>query len=538
MLVGILIVRHARVDEARARALSVAAFHRQAQARLHRRWGDVPVPAPCVPATATAADLDIVGPASLLHLLGSAATIGGQRRLESWALAATFDAASVRARQAAVAELMPDIGFRESFVAAGRLQPNDARRVEAFTRWLLAEPLPWLGGATWGVWALTLALWLALAGVAAGWPWGASWVLPLGVGWFVTLGLARRLGAAFAGSSALAYGLGHFVALVRLIEARDTTDPVLAGLRDALSSSRGSASQALAQLDRLVGFSQLRHGALLHVVVHSLTMWDLHVWLGLLRWRHLHGACVSRWLDAVASTDALVQLAGLAYLHPEWAFPEVNPGELRVVGRRVGHPLLASDVRVANDVEVGPPGTVLVVTGSNMAGKSTFLRAVGLNVVLARLGAPACAERFALPPLRLETCMRTVDSLEEGLSSFMAQLTRLKGVVDAAAVSEPPLLYLLDEVLHGTNSEERRIAVQRIVGHLLRAHAIGGLTTHDLALTQIPALDGAARHVHFSESFDESVTPPAMRFDYVMRSGPATSRNALKLVHMLGLPES
>lgn len=245
-----------------------------------------------------------------------------------------------------------------------------------------------------------------------------------------------------------------------------------------------------------------------------------------------------RWLDAVASSDALVQLGGLAYLHPEWAFPELRTEDLRVVGRQVGHPLLATDVRVANDVEVGPPGTVLVVTGSNMAGKSTFLRAVGLNVVLARLGAPVCAEWFALPPLRLETCMRTVDSLEQGLSSFMAQLTRLKGVVDAAAIADPPLLYLLDEVLHGTNSEERRIAVQRIVGHLLHARAIGGLTTHDLALTQIPALGDAARHVHFSETFDESVTPPAMTFDYVVRPGPATSRNALKLVQMLGLPDA
>lgn len=538
VLVGVLIVRHARVDEARQRALSIAGFHRQAQARLDRRWNDVPAPALCLPATATAADLDIAGPASLLHLLGLAATIGGQRRLESWALAATFDAATARARQAAVAELTPEIAFRESFVAAGRVQPNDARRVEAFTRWLAAEEPRWVSGAAWGVGGLTIALWLGLAAAAAGWGWGASWLLPLALGWLATLGLARRLGAAFAGAGALAYGLGHFVEIVRLIQARDTQDPVLAALREALSSSRVTASQALAQLDRLVGFSQLRHGALLHVVVHSLTFWDLHVWLALLQWRRRHGASVSRWLDAVASSDALVQMAGLAYLHPEWPFPEIHPGDLRVVGRRVGHPLLPSNVRVANDVEVGPPGTVLVVTGSNMAGKSTFLRAIGLNVVLARLGAPVCAERFALPPLRLETCMRTVDSLEQGLSSFMAQLTRLKGVVDAAAIADPPLLYLLDEVLHGTNSEERRIAVQRIVGHLLRAHAIGGLTTHDLALTQIPALVDAARHVHFSETFDESVTPPAMRFDYVMRSGPATSRNALKLVQMLGLPEA
>lgn len=537
-LVGVLIVRHARVDEARRHALTLGAFHRHARARLDRQWREAPAPETFLPPNATATDLDITGPASLLHLIGRAATAGGQRRLEAWALASTFERSTTLARQGAVRELTSAIAFREAFVATGRLQPADARRIEAFTQWLAGGELPGKAWAPWALWALTLASGGSFLAAALGGMSFAVWPMPLFVGWGVTLALARHVAAAFAGAGALSYGLGQFVALVRLIEDRPSSEPLLMSTRAKLAVSDRPASEALRHLDRLVGFSQFRHGALLHVVVHSLTWWDLHVWLALLRWRHRHGAAVAQWLDAVATYDALVQLAGLAYLHPQWAFPEIEEGELRVVGRAVGHPLLPTAVRVPNDVDIGPPGTVLVITGSNMAGKSTLLRAVGLNVVLSRLGAPVCAQAFTLPSLRLETCMRTVDSLEQGLSSFMAQLTRLKAVVDAAAVPDPPLLYLLDEVLHGTNSEERRVAVQRIVGHLLRARAIGGITTHDLALTQIPSLSAAACHVHFSEVFDDSVSPPTMRFDYVMRRGPATSSNALKLVQMMGLPEA
>ncbi len=200
----------------------------------------------------------------------------------------------------------------------------------------------------------------------------------------------------------------------------------------------------------------------------------------------------------------------------------------------LGHPLIATERRVTNDVEIGPPGTLLLVTGSNMSGKSTLLRSIGLNVVLAQAGGCVCAARFRLPPSDLQTSIRIQDSLELGLSYFMAALARLKGVVDAA---EQPrqgrvLLYLLDEVLQGTNSAERSIAVRAVARHLLEAGAIGAMTTHDLSLAEEEPLKSSARLVHFTETVDEH---GAMRFDYRLREGIATSRNALRLMQMIGI---
>ncbi len=200
----------------------------------------------------------------------------------------------------------------------------------------------------------------------------------------------------------------------------------------------------------------------------------------------------------------------------------------------MGHPLIADDRRVANDVTVGPPGTILLVTGSNMSGKSTLLRAIGLNVVLAQAGSAVCARSMRLPEADLQTSIRVQDSLERGLSYFMAALARLKGVVDAAEHERKDrvLLYLLDEILQGTNSAERSVAVRAVTRHLLHAGAIGAMTTHDLALAAEEPLKDAARLVHFTETVDEK---GVMEFDYRLRPGLATSRNALRLMQMIGI---
>jgi len=213
--------------------------------------------------------------------------------------------------------------------------------------------------------------------------------------------------------------------------------------------------------------------------------------------------------------------------------PEIGDEPVFVAGA-LGHPLIAESRRVSNDARIGPPGTLLLVTGSNMSGKSTLLRAIGLNLVLAQAGACACAARLRFPPSDLQTCVRVQDSLELGLSYFMAALARLKGVVDAAEHERKPriLVYLLDEILQGTNSVERAIAVRAVARHLLEAGAIGAMTTHDLALALEEPLKSAAVPVHFSETVDDE---GRMVFDYRLREGIATSRNALRLMQMIGI---
>jgi DNA mismatch repair ATPase MutS len=193
---------------------------------------------------------------------------------------------------------------------------------------------------------------------------------------------------------------------------------------------------------------------------------------------------------------------------------------------------------VDNDVRVGPEGTFLLVTGSNMSGKSTLLRAIGVNIVLAGAGGPVCARWLRLPPVELWTSMRVQDSLEEGVSYFMAELKRLKQVVDAGrrlAGGEMRLFYLLDEILHGTNTAERQLAARRVVMYLVEQGALGAVSTHDLTFADSPAVAAAARMFHFSETFSNGPGGPQMSFTYKLTPGIATSTNALKLMQIVGL---
>ena len=269
-----------------------------------------------------------------------------------------------------------------------------------------------------------------------------------------------------------------------------------------------------------MALSDVRHTAWLFVPLHTLTSWDLHVWWLIERWRRRHGADVRRWLEAVGRIDAAGGLAALAFDQPQWAFPVVDPTASVIDGRGVGHPLLADAVRVANDVQLGPPGRFLLITGSNMSGKSTLLRAIGLNVVLAHAGGPTCATAFRLPRLALHTSMRVSDSLELGLSLFMASLVRLQQIVHAAriATADRRVCFLLDEVLQGTNSAERQIAVRTVVDHLLGCEAIGAVTTHDLELARDAAFTAHADSFHLQETLAGS---GADHLDDLRLSSPA-----------------
>jgi DNA mismatch repair ATPase MutS len=234
-------------------------------------------------------------------------------------------------------------------------------------------------------------------------------------------------------------------------------------------------------------------------------------------------------------------LATLAHDNPPWSMPTVEQlAGSTIAARQLGHPLLTDDARVPNDIEIGPAGTFILVTGSNMSGKSTLLRSVGLNLILAQAGSPVCAEQLRMPPVRLATSMRTHDSLADGVSFFLAELRRLKQIVDESRVSQQDsklLVYLLDEVLQGTNSVERHIAVSRVIDHFVEHGSMGMVSTHDLELAKSPNLASVCRTVHFRESFTGHDGSEQMTFDYVLRPGLATTTNALKLLKLVGLDD-
>ncbi|MDX1999184.1 MAG: hypothetical protein SF066_15815 [Thermoanaerobaculia bacterium] len=278
-----------------------------------------------------------------------------------------------------------------------------------------------------------------------------------------------------------------------------------------------------------------------HPLLQVFLLWDFHVVAGLEAWRRRYGRQVRSWLAELGELETLAAFAELAHAHPDWAFPTVDPDAQRLVAQDLGHPLLANAARVGNDAELGPAGTFLFITGSNMSGKTTFLRSLGTNVVLAQAGAPVAARELTLPPLALGTSIAVEDSLEEGVSFFLAELKRLKSVVDLA-VQPPPgrrVLYLLDEVLRGTNSAERRVAVARILDRLLATGALGAITTHDLEVLAEGDLAVAAVAIHFRETLEtDALGVTRMSFDYHARPGLAPTTNALRLLAAVGLGDA
>jgi DNA mismatch repair ATPase MutS len=322
-----------------------------------------------------------------------------------------------------------------------------------------------------------------------------------------------------------------------VVAERQSAAPRLRQITGALTPQGKTAPEWMHLLHKRVVLAEGRRNTL-HIVIQVLLLWDFHtLWL-LERWQREAGPHVRRWLAALGDFEALCALAGLRYDNPGWVFPTVAGSEDHFAARALGHPLIPEARRVTNDVEVGPPGTFLLVTGSNMSGKSTLLRSIGVNTVLAQAGGPVCASELRMPPVELATSILIEDSLVDGVSFFMAELQRVKKIVEAADRSHAEgrtLLYLLDEILRGTNSQERQAAVRRVILHLLRQGAIGAVSTHDLRIAEIPELRAAVQPVHFQETLHPGGYGPPMTFDYKMRPGVATTTNALKLMELVGL---
>ena len=539
LVFGTLVVWHARVDERAAWFEALRVVNERAVARLERRWEALPAadtpPGISLDQHPYAVDLDLFGRASLFQWIGPAATPAGGVRLAGWLLTPAARPDVLR-RQEAIEELAPRDLWREELAGFGSVAELRDTPIDAFLSWAesTTPPLPFFSVLRALVFAVTGSLWLLIALHAAGLT-PALWPIPLVAGIILSFVTAVPIQRAFDAAGSGEVALRRYAGLLAHLVAPAFDVPLLVTLQQRLRSDTESAPRAMARLNRILGFADLRRGAaLLHFPIQALTLWDFHVLFILTRWRRRTGAHVREWLQAAAEMDALACLAAIRYDHPGWCRPQLCD-EKRLTARALGHPLIADERRVTNDVTVGPPGTVLLITGSNMSGKSTLLRAIGLNAVLAEAGAPACAEELQMPPVDLQTSIRIQDSLERGISYFMAALARLKGVVDAAErePSDRALLYLLDEILQGTNSAERGVAVQAVARHLLDAGAIGAMTTHDLTVAEEEPLRSAAVLVHFTETVDEH---GGMEFDYKLRPGIATSRNALRLMRLIGIP--
>jgi hypothetical protein len=551
---------HANVLNAEAVANAGVQWNEARVARIRRDWSALPATPPPdgidIAAHPYAGDLDLFGHASIATWLGPAATPDGSRRL--WqSLLAPVSLETICERQHAMDDLAPRREWRESLAVEGLLLHASAEELKAFVEWAESSASAISRAMRIIAPALTLALWVLLVpflhSVIAAYPLPAAlgqdpnvlidawiehwptmwWLLPMAIGVFLTYRYERMVHRAFDRAGLGERSLPRYASILALVCREAWTAPLLANGQARLRRG-GDPPAIINRLARRSQWSELHSVPLLHFPIQALTLWDFHVLHALERWRETHGGQVRGWLDALGEIDAVAVLAAVRGDEPDWAVPDVTPSAAALEAGALGHPLIAPERRVSNDVAIGPQGTLLLVTGSNMAGKSTLLRAVGANAVLAQAGAPVCAASFRMPPADLCTSVRIEDSLERGLSYFMASLARLKMIVDAADHRPDGrlLLYLLDELLQGTNSAERALAVLAVVRHLLRAHAIGAMTTHDLALASAPPLSTAAQLVHFSEQ----VHPDgSMTFDYRLRPGLATSTNALRLMQLIGI---
>lgn len=518
----------------------------QAIAQVLRKWNHIPLRATKTPSSdeALACDLDLFGEASLFHLVCTANTPVGIDTLRDWLLHPD-DPATVVERQPAVAELAPALDMRQELQRRGLKVAAHKTNLEQFLQWSEAEP--WLARRPWLKWASRISpalMLLCILGAVAGELPPSAWIAPFMFNIVIGFVYRRQMHAIFEFISSRHGKVGDYAGLFELIAKTPAASAELTRLHRQTSVEEVEAWREIHWLGQIAEMGNIRFSETAHFLVQSATSWDFHVLSLLERWQCRNGRHVRGWFEALGRWEALASLATLAHDNPAWVFPEIDnrpEHQPTVSAKSLGHPLIPADRRVANDVTIGPPETFLMVTGSNMSGKSTLLRAVGANVVLAQAGAPVCAVEYSMPPVLLATSMRIHDSLADGVSYYMAELRRLKQIVDAArgqqSNSGRVLLYLLDEILQGTNTGERQIAVRCVLNHLLAQGAIGAVSTHDLQMADGPPLSDAAHTVHFRETIHNESEHHEMTFDYTLREGPATTSNALKLLEMVGLSD-
>jgi hypothetical protein len=540
--------------------LIVARYHNRLETRLHRLalwrrikdahlarlrldWNKIPPRFSSAPdGHPYAVDLDITGPHSLLHLLNTTVSSNGRERLASWLLLQPPDPQQWRTRQILVKELSRLPLFRDRLaleallIAQGDAGEIDGQGIQAALHRPIGFPslVPMLVAET----ILTLTTLGLLLGAAIG-NLPEYWTLSFGAYALFYLMISGRIAPVFGRALSLHHESERLEAVFRYLERRSfVAAPSLRRLCTPLTCGTGRPSASIRQLARICQALSVRAHPLVHLAVNAVGPWDLFFIHRLERLRRMVLTGLPTWLETLAEIEAASALGSFAYLHPDYQWPHPlttggNGQPASISARSLGHPLLHRAQRVANDLELQGIGRILLITGSNMSGKSTFLRTLGINACLAQAGAPVCAASFEWTWVRPFCCIRIDDSLEAGLSFFYAEVKRLKRLLDAAHDrSAPPVLFLIDEIFKGTNNRERLIGSRAFIRALAGGHGWGLITTHDLELAELEQTIGTLSNAHFQET----VEAKELRFDYRLRPGPCPTTNALRIMALEGLP--
>jgi MutS domain V len=525
-----LVVWHERVSRRQAAALRSVNYFLRGLARLDGRWveGGDDGERFRDDAHPYASDLELFGRGSVFHLVSTCRTNTGALRLAGWLLAPA-GVEEIGRRQAAVRELARNLELRHALAVIGpELQAGlDSRVVRD---WATAPPveIP--------AWYRTGALLVALANVATLMGWGLDWWkgLPFAVtalvGLMVAFSVRSRVVGILAAADAPTRELRLLAVLLERVAEERFSCPWLEELGGRWHRSGASPALEVRRLERLVDLVDARRNQIF-MPIAGVVLLGTQLAIAIERWRERTGPAVVDWLDAMGDLEAAVSFATHAAEHPDDAWPVVAQGPPRIVAAGLAHPLLPEATVVRNDLALGDPWRLAVISGSNMSGKSTLLKAVGVNLVLAQAGAPVRATSFALAPAALGASLVLRDSLLEGRSRFFAEIVRLRDIV-ALTAGERPVVFLLDELLSGTNSHDRAVGAEGVLKGLVDRGALGLVTTHDLALTRIAdALGDRAVNWHLEDRFEAG----ALAFDYRLKPGVVKRSNALELMRSVGL---
>jgi hypothetical protein len=522
-------ILHAKVLRQRECAERAVDFYLKGLARIEDRWPGKGQTGERIDVHSSlyATDLDLFGQGSLFELLSLARTRMGEDILAAWLLSPS-SVPQLTQRHAAVGELRSRLGLREDIAILG----EDFRvgiHPEALTEWAEAPnqlTRPWL---RW------FSLFLAIAAIAGAIVWAefgtkAPFFTIIIIETIITALLRKRTDAVFHATEHALEDLQLLSSLLARLEREQFEAPRLQALKTELSSHHLPASQAIARLRTIVEYIRSLDNPLMRILNIPL-LYAVQVAYAAEVWRTAHGAAVRCWLKAIGEVEALLSISAYSFEHPSDPFPEFLEGPTCFNAEQLGHPLIPAAKCVRNDISVCDETKVLLISGSNMSGKSTLMRAVGINTVLAMAGAPVRAHRLQLTPLQIGASILINDSLQEGSSRFYAEITRLRHICDLAE-KQPPVLFLLDELLQGTNSKDRLIGAEGVVRALLASGAIGLISTHDLALTNIGAQqDNRLQNVHLQDEIQDG----RMTFNFKLHDGVVTKSNGIELMRLIGL---
>lgn len=473
-------------------------------------------------------DLDLFGEASLFQYLNRCSSLVGEEALAKSLTSEELKKEQIIDQQEAVREIKDRLDFRQTMWAQGRLFSENLKDKESILIWLSDKNFIYPSRYI----KIFIYLWPALTVALSVFAFLDSLIMPLavfaiGVQWIVTAIYLKRTTHLQSVMGRKKKQLEKFSTLLRLIGKEKFESKAIINL----AKTSYVASRKLSKLAELTNAMENRMNAIANMFGNSFFLYDLHCIYNLEEWKTLHGHELPHWLDTIAEMDRLCSLGTFYFNNPTYSFPQIEERELIFEASDLGHPLINEDFRVANPVALGSPHKALIITGANMAGKSTYLRAIGVNSILAMIGAPVCARNLRCSIFDLHTGMRTADSLSENQSYFYAELSRLKKIT-SAMLTERPVLVLLDEILKGTNSDDKQKGSIALVKQLIKHHCLTIVATHDLTLG---TLKNEFPESIENYSFESTIIHNKLSFDYKLKPGMAKNANATFLMKQMGI---